>query len=302
MVREEVKAALLAIDEGELSKLARLADRLLAGHPIFTEGAWRHRYRSGRGKDFLDFREYVPGDDMRAVDWRASARSRDLLVRRYHDDSSSRWYVCLDRSASMSIGNGEKWLLAVKLAAVFLYLLLHRTNRGGLLAYSTEIDAHCPTGRGRRQYERVLALLAKTTPRLEGGGSSLHACARRLGRKCSAIVISDFLSADGLPSGLDSILGLGGQVHAVQVLSSTECQVGLAGAAVLQDVESGDQLVVGSGQGDPQLEAEGRLRELRSDLASYCRRHNIAFTTSDTGKEWQTIVIEHLVEACGGHA
>ena len=161
MVEEQVKDALLAIDEGELSRIARVADRLLAGHPIFTEGGTRRRLRSGRGTDFLDFRAYTPGDDLRQVDWRASARRPNLLVRRYHDEAAAQWYVCLDRSASMRAPDGEKWLLAVRIAAAFLYLLLHRSNRAGLLTFSNDIDAHCPAGHGRRQYRKTLSPSAR---------------------------------------------------------------------------------------------------------------------------------------------
>ena len=153
MLEARVKQALLAIGDTELSGLARAADHILAGRPIFRAGPIRVRFQAGHGMDFLDFQQYTPGDDVRAVDWRASARSRHYQIRRYREESSSEWFVCLDRSASMAAGDGSKWVLAVQLAAAFLYLLLRKTDRVGLLVFVRPDEAgrnmhgRCPYSR-----------------------------------------------------------------------------------------------------------------------------------------------------------
>ena len=120
---------LAALDEAELASLARVADRLLENRHLLAPGQRSNRSRSGFGIEFLDRREYSPGDDIRALDWRASARSRHPLVRRYCDEASSDWFILLDCSSSMAFGRGEKWTLALQCAAAMAYLLIHLGNR-----------------------------------------------------------------------------------------------------------------------------------------------------------------------------
>ncbi len=244
--------------------------------------------------EFLDHQRYSAGSDARAIDWRASARSRHCLVRRHHDESASEWYVCLDRSASMGVAGGAKWLLALQLSAACLYLLLGKAQRAGLLAFSGEIDAHCPPGRGRAQYARTLALLRDLEPRARGGASRLAACAGPTGARRSALVISDFLVPDAMRAGLDSILAFGGQVRALQVLSTDECAPRLDGPTVVQDVESGARRAVSAAAGQA---AARRLEGLQDVLRDHCRRRGIALTQCRGGQAWQAVVLKHLAHA-----
>ena len=172
----------------------------------------------------------------------------------------------------------------------------------GLLTFSDDIDAHCPAGHGRRQYRRTLSVLARTSPRAEGGGSRLQSCAKRLGRRSSAIVVSDFLTGDGMRGGLERITGLGGRIHALQVLSGHECEAGSAGHTFLRDIESGERLAVDWTRGDPRQEARERMGRFQADLAGYCRKRGIAFTPCRSGQHWKSVVIDHLARACRDHA
>ncbi len=301
MAQKTVKDALLEIDENELARIARVANRFLASRPIVTDGSWHHRYRSGRGMDFLDFRDYVPGDDLRMIDWRASARSTNLLVRQFLDDAFSQWYVCLDRSASMGIHGAEKWRLAINLAAAWSYILLQMNARAGLLTFSEKVDAHCPARRGRNQYERTKRALLASAPRRTGGGSRLQACSRELGRHVSVVVISDFLAGDLMQPGLDRLRKLGGRVHALQVLSRREIERGPQAPVTLRDIESGKELFVDEDLEGSERGADQRVKHLQSALADYCRNNDIPLTSCETGQSSKAIIVEHLMRACGRH-
>lgn len=299
MVQKTGKDALLEIDENELARIARVANRFLVGRPFDTDGSWHHRYRSGRGTDFLDFRDYVPGDDLRMIDWRASARTSNLLVRKFLDDASPQWYICLDRSASMGIDGAEKWRLAIKLAATLIYILLQMNARTGLLTFSEEVDAHCLAGRGRNHYERIRRALLASEPRQTGGGSRLQACSRELGRHVSVIVISDFLTSDTMQPGLDRLRKLGGRVHALRVLSRREVKLGPQIPIILRDIESGQELSVDEDPEGAEKGADQRLKHLQSALAEYCRNNAIPLTSCQTGQDSKAIIVEHLMLACG---
>ena len=298
MEQARISEALASVEEQELGRFVRVADRLLAGHPLFLEGPWRRSLQGGRGLEFLDYQRYAAGSDARTVDWRASERSRHLLVRRYHDEAASEWHVCLDRSASMGMESVEKWLLAIQLAAAFSYLLLHRGNRVGLVTFSAHVDERCNPGRGRAQYARTIEMLSQTRPVPTRGGSNLAACSRRLGRRRSAVIISDFLALDGMRKGLSAIRKLGGAVHALQITSGKECALPETGRVLLEDIESGQQLVV-EADDLATTSASRRLADQQQALGAFCARSAIPYSVCRTERSWKSILIGHLLRNSG---
>ena len=117
--------------------MTRVADRLLNTQHLLAPGHRSSQRRAGSGIEFLDHREFTPGDDPRRIDWRATARHRHPQVRRYCDEAAADWYIAVDCSASMMFGQAEKWALAVQCAAAMAYLLIHLDNRVALLLFST---------------------------------------------------------------------------------------------------------------------------------------------------------------------
>lgn len=138
---------LATLNEADLQRLARVAERLFAGRPQLTPGTQPHRLHAGQGVEFLDHRNYQPGDNVRDIDWLATARSRRPQVRRFRNETSSDWYICLDNSASMGLHLG-KWSLAVQLAAALAYLLIHLDNRVSIILFSDRVDSLRPSGAG----------------------------------------------------------------------------------------------------------------------------------------------------------
>ena len=155
---------LALVDSTELKGLTRAADRLLVGSPLLAPGSRCHRRRAGSGLEFRDFRDFAPGDDPRNIDWRASARSSVAQIRRHYDDRAADWVLCLDRSASMTVGARRKWHLALQLAAAFAYLLLDLDHRVGLVVFSDQVDDMRRPGRGRSAYAQLLRRLYAAEP------------------------------------------------------------------------------------------------------------------------------------------
>jgi len=291
MAARSLTPALAALTEAELERLARVAERLLAGRTRLLPGPHAVRRRAGNGGEFLDHRPYWPGDDLRAVDWRASLRSRELQVRRYQDEAAGDWFICLDRSASMSGFDGAKWALTLQLAAAWAYLLLHLDHRVGLLTFSSRVDDLCPPGRGHDHYGRALRWLHTVTPRPQGGSSMLGACATVVGQRAAVLVLSDFLCPDGMQAGLARLAGR--ELYAVQILAATELPPPDDAPVTLQDVETRQRLNLFLGSQERAL-AVAALHRLQENLASYCRRQGIAFTPCDTRQHWREIVLDQL--------
>src|SRR6476661_1049422 len=125
---------------------------------------WSHRtaYR-GIGTDFLDLREYEPGDDVRHIDWNVTARMDTPFVRQYMEDREPTAWLLLDRSPSMGFGPIErpKELVLRELATALARLLTRDGNRLAAILFDNEIEETLPPRTGRNQ---VLAL-ARSLPR-----------------------------------------------------------------------------------------------------------------------------------------
>lgn len=294
MAQAQLSPALRALDERQLARLVRVADRVLAGHPVLHAGPLRRRRQAGQGTEFLDYRTYVAGSDMRSIDWRASARSSHLLVRWLQQEASSEWYICLDGSASMSLPDPAKWALAQQLAAALGYLLLHRASRVGLYVFSDGLDAICPAGRGRAQYKRLLATLAGAHPPSRGGSSRLEVCAQRLAIRRSALVISDFAARDDMRHALSRMLSAKGHVHTVQLSAVDECALEPQGDVTLRDVETGDRVEVGLGPAATKAADEAQRKQQRA-LERFCRERGIAYTHCTPSDTWRAVVLRHLI-------
>ena len=159
------------ISEAELRRFAHLAAPLLQGTAAGGFGPRAARNRPGRGLEFLDTRHYAPGDDIRTIDWRQSARNQRLIIRRYRDETAADWFICIDCSASVGWG-GRKWPATVSLATALAYTLLYAGHRVAVLLFSDRINGICKLGRGAHHF----AALLKT---LSVGAASVGAASRR---------------------------------------------------------------------------------------------------------------------------
>jgi uncharacterized protein (DUF58 family) len=277
-------------DGAELEALARVAERLLAGRPLYDPGPRPLHARAGVGLEFLEVRDYTPGDDPRAIDWRATARTRRLQVRRHHHEAGADWMICVDRSASMVAADARKWSLAVELGAALAFVLLALGNRVGLALFSERLDAVCPPGRGQRQYAAVTQSLLRQAPAAHGGASALEVCAPVVGRGTSIAVISDFLAPDAMRAGLTRLRQRSGPLHALRVTSSSDIAVP-AGPATLVDAESGETLTVTV---DPGSGAAAWAAHAAS-LAALCAQLSITLTSPSVAQGWQAGMLEHLL-------
>ena len=284
-------AALSSVGEGDLKKMARVAHLLDIGQPAFGSGLRPHRTRSGQGTEFLDFREYRSGEDIRRLDWRVSTKRGRPYIRSYHDERSADWYLCLDRSASMGVPDDSKWLLAVQLAAVFAYMLLHAGNRVGLIQFSDHVDNLCPLGQGRLQYVRIADQLRNSEADRIGGGSLLSTMNSILQPGTHLVLLSDFLKPDAMQAELEKLRSPGRKIHAVQVLSTTETELGEAGATSVRDVESGELVSVSPGSS---ITALRELRRCQHDLKAFSDRNGIHLSSCSAPGRWQDVMLRHI--------
>lgn len=260
------------------------------GPETTLQGPHRGR-RRGRSMEFAEHRDYVPGDDLRHLDWNAFARHEKLVIKEFESELERTVLIAVDLSASMSELKQQR---ALELAAAFCWVALLGSDRVALSTLGTETRYHPPV-RGRGQYGRLVRWL-QAAPRGARAGlqSGLNLLAQRLPRSSLMVVLSDWLEPD--LSGLAFVQYRKHQFAALQLLDETDRQPPWFGPLLLEDVETAesrqlslDDAVCGLYQ---QL-----LREHCEALASECRRRGFAYQECRAELSAEALLLQQLVKA-----
>ena len=230
----------------ELHRLNRLAFRMRSNPTETTNGERRLR-RSGDGYDFLDYRPYSRGDDVRKIDWNLYARFRQLFVRHHESPRQTSITFVLDSSRSMGFGASRDKLTQAQLIASGLsFVALRGGDRIHLASFSDVPRAIRGPFSGVRRHGIFVDELQKLSA---SGKSALldatrRVAARRLHRGL-VVLISDFLGTGEVESVLRIIASAGGQALGIQILSPDDtCQALAPGVVCLQDSETGEMVRV----------------------------------------------------------
>lgn len=229
----------------------RFSDLLLFAQTT-VDGFFAGKHRSpypGSSAEFRDFRNYVPGDSIDRIDWRAYGRSRRLFIRRYEDETDMVAYLLVDTSASMKYagpGRPAKYLVAARIAAALAYLMLHQGDKAALGLFADELKHFQPPGGTRRHLFEVVRALEGVQPALgTGAARALHQCAAFIRKRGRLIVLSDFLTPPGpLLDALSQFLHRGFNILLLQVLDPDEIELPDQAVARFVDLETGEEVEV----------------------------------------------------------
>jgi uncharacterized protein (DUF58 family) len=241
--------------------LARLSALRLAmrGRAVGGAGGSRRSRQTGSSAEFSDYREYIPGDDIRRLDWNALARFDRLYMKLFMEEQESQVSILLDASASMgadaaapsdagrasyfsSAAPGSKWAAARSAAEALGYLALSGGDRLRLYLLKDGRAFSSPQLAGRVAFARLTAFLDACVP--DGREGTLTGAVRHLEglRKGLSFLITDGYTDDALKEPLDYLRFLRQETTVVQVLSGEELRPELEGALRLTDCESGEHL------------------------------------------------------------
>jgi uncharacterized protein (DUF58 family) len=212
------------------------------------QGDYRTLMR-GAGLDFADLREYQHGDDVRHIDWNVTARLQTPYVREYTEDREVAAWFLLDLSGSVDFGSGDvrKRAVAAEFVAVLSRLLTRHGNRVGAVLYGTGVDEVIPARTGRRHLMHLMQRIMGRPESAAGGETRLQdllqAAGNLLQRRSTVFVVSDFISAPDWEPALGQLVRRH-EVTAVRLSDPLESALPDLGLLVLQDAETGEQLLV----------------------------------------------------------
>jgi uncharacterized protein (DUF58 family) len=268
---------------------------------VVVEGFWSGLHRSpyhGFSVEFTEYREYTPGDDPRYLDWRLYARSDRYYLKKFEDETNLRCHLLVDQSRSMDYGSigHTKADYANTLAATLASFLYQQGDAVGLLSFDERIRDYLPA-RHRTGHLRNLMLQLERPG--AGRGTDLSSPLRRVvemvRKRGLMVLISDLLAAtEELEGDLTALAASGHEVLLFQVLDPGELKFEFDEPVVLQDVETGRELML-----DPVVARARYLERITGHCAAMerlCRKLGVGYRRFGTDQPLELVLFDFLRE------
>jgi uncharacterized protein (DUF58 family) len=275
--------------------LARIGSLDLLARTVvdgFINGLHRAPY-FGASIDFAEHRGYVPGDDIRRVDWRLYARTDRYYVKQYEADTNTNFCVLLDVSRSMGFASRgiSKLEYSCFLAACLSYLAHRQRDRVGIVTFDAAIVDHVPPS--AKHFDMVLHTLDRAAATRSGGLRVLNDLAEHFKRRSVVALLSDFYEEpDAVLEAIKPLRFLGNDLIVFHVLDPAEIDFTYDDASAFEDLESGDQIPV-----VPEALTE-QYRELirahTTALAEKFSEHRIDYTLLNTADPLDRALFSYL--------
>ena len=273
-----------------ISNLELLAKTVVDG---FISGL-HHAPYLGVSTDFAEHREYMPGDDIRRIDWRVYGRTDRLYVKEFEADTNANFVALLDVSRSMDYGTGALTKLDYGrfLAASLAYLSRRQRDRVGLVTFDAAIVDYVPAS--AKHLDIILHTLGRRKVGKEGGiAQPLTKVAESLRRRSILAIISDFYAdPDEIFGALSRLRHRGNDLIVFHLLDPAEITLPFAEAAQFEDLETGKRIPV-----VPEKSREEYLRQLgehRNALRSRMGEAGVDYCFVDVSGPLDAVLFHYL--------
>ena len=224
----------------------------------------------GFSVEFSQHRQYMPGDDIRHIDWQVYAKTDRYYIKQYEAETNLNAYILVDNSASMEFVSGSdlsKYQYAQLIAGALSWLLIEQNDAVGLSIFNETIETLLPPRSVRSYVNELLSALQNTKCSHKTDiGNALHDVCEKLQRKGLVILISDLLgNTEDIMSGLKHIRYLGHDVLVFQLLDPAEWNLELNRKHRIKDMESGENI---------KLDVRQIKNEYHEKIRSYCDEIN----------------------------
>ncbi|MCP4624153.1 MAG: DUF58 domain-containing protein [bacterium] len=283
------------IDDEFLKQLEKLkvVSRKSTRNP--RRGEYRS-WQSGEGFEFLDFRKYHLGDDLRYVDWSVYGRLDKLFIKLFHAEKGQTAHILLDISRSMENGTPSKDITAKKIAAALSYICLSNLDKTGLMAFNNKIVKTKPPTRGKKQYLEVLKFFQSLKP---ADRTNLNDSLKEYAAVCKnpgiAIIISDFFDPQGYEDGLKALAYRDFDINLIQVMDHEELYWSKTGNLLLNECETGEKKATFVDKNTLALYRK-KISEFIAGIKTYCSHYGMNYFLCDTGIPFEKLLTEYLTK------
>lgn len=272
----------------ELIRLVRLID-IHTRFPVQGQIAGiHHSLFKGQGIEFSDIREYIPGDDVRSIDWKVTARYERPYVKEYAEERDQTHYFIVDMSGSGTFGDTvSKQRKMLEIIASLMFSALSKNDRCGLVIVTDQVEVSIPGRSGRKHIVRLLTTLIRHKPASRSSDirPALIHLTQKVRRSCSVILFSDFYVPD-FSRDLHLIRNHH-DVFAIRITDSHETGLPDVGLIELEDTETGKQILVDTSDSSFRMRYAAVVKEAEEEIRSRFSRYNIPYVTIRTDEDYQ---------------
>lgn len=279
--------------------VAQLANMELRARLVvegFITGLHKSPYH-GFSVEFTEHRPYMPGDEIKHVDWKAYGKTDRYYIKEFEEETNLKSYLVLDASKSMeyaSPGHLKKIEYASYVAAALGYLMVEQRDAVGLTIYDEHVRTLLPPRATKHYLQQILHELETVTPgNKTGTAASLHEVAERIKRRGLVVVLSDlFDEPRQVTTALKHFRHKGNEVIVMQVLDPIERSFAFGSDAVFRDLETNEELLT-----QPWHIQKAYRESMAQFLEFYkreCRENAIDYVLLDTATPFDKALFEYL--------
>ena len=266
----ETKEILKQVKKLEIST-KQLVDGLITGnyHSIFK----------GQGIEFSEIREYRPGDDIRSIDWKVTARYNHPYIKEFIEERDLQAYFILDMSGSGSFGNNvTKKRKSLEVAASLMFAALRNNDKIGVFLFTDTVEKFIPARKGKKHVLQALSSIISFEPKSNTTNleSSLIQISKILKRRSILFIISDFFDSSNYFHPL-KILRQRHDIVALKISDLREQQIPDIGLIELEDEETGEQILVNTSDPSFQKNFSQLVSKNEFELISNLRKLRVDF-------------------------
>ncbi|MCH2374771.1 MAG: DUF58 domain-containing protein [Planctomycetes bacterium] len=310
------------LDPKVLARLSRLDLKARLVVEGFISGLHQSPYH-GLSIEFAEHREYVPGDDIRHIDWKVFGRSDRFYIKQYEEETNLKAFILLDASESMlypeaprSAGGTKpganqapkgqtadrrisKFEYATYIAASLSYLILRQQDAVGMAIFDSEVRSYLPPSSNPSYLQNLLAAIEKTELQEKTRvGNILHEFADRIQKKGLIIVISDlFDGVDQIKRGLKHLRYKGHEILVIHVLDREELTFPFQRMTLFEGLEGLEDLLA-----DPRALRKGYVEEMNTyleEVGRTCRDQRVDYVQLDTEEKLHVALSAYLAKRAG---
>jgi len=222
----------------------------------------------GQGMEFVDVREYLPGDDVRSIDWKVTARMDKPFVKKFVEERELTVILCIDASGSGYFGTRSQFKLeqAAQVAATIAFSAVTNNDKVGLLFFTDDVERFIPPRKGKQHVLRLIRDILLFQPRRRGTNptAALEFVMHLLKQKAIVFLISDFLGPGCAPERVRIPLGIAARRHdlvAVPITDPAERELPRVGLVDLEDMETGERITIDTGRPALRKSYEQHMRD-----------------------------------------
>src|SRR6476659_627091 len=253
----------------------------------------------GFSVEFSEHRKYVPGDDVKDMDWNVYAKTEKYYLKKFQAETNVTGWLAMDLSASMGYTYRQeltKFEYAICLAAALGYLMIHQQDPVGLITFDTKIQACLQPRSKRTQLGTILAVLSNLKPAGETDvANCLHQLAAMIRSKSLVMVFSDLLTdPEPVLQSCHHLRHRGNDIILFHILDEAEVHFPFEGIIDFQDVEAPQKLTV-----DARNMKGDYLHSLNAFKEHYreeCAKANIDYVPMDTSVSFDKALMEYLLQ------